>query len=91
MYMYVLSCFPVSPEIIITVLFAGLKAINYPINQSISLRLMPWPCPCRVSDESGTLEVTEVGEKPLKREHLDSNVSFGASDGGAKPAVERAA
>ncbi|XP_076464098.1 advillin-like [Babylonia areolata] len=30
----------------------------------------------RVSDASGSLEVTEVGEKPLKREHLDSNDCF---------------
>lgn len=29
----------------------------------------------RVSDASGKLEVSEVGQKPLKREHLDSNVS----------------
>ncbi|KAK7483760.1 hypothetical protein BaRGS_00024976, partial [Batillaria attramentaria] len=30
----------------------------------------------RVSDASGKLEVTEAGEKPLKREHLDSNDCF---------------
>ncbi|KAL8612457.1 hypothetical protein ACOMHN_058585 [Nucella lapillus] len=30
----------------------------------------------RVSDESGSLEVTEVGEKPLKRDHLDSSDCF---------------
>ncbi|KAL8603877.1 hypothetical protein ACOMHN_049695 [Nucella lapillus] len=30
----------------------------------------------RVSDASGSVEVTEVGEKPLKREHLDSNDCF---------------
>ena len=29
----------------------------------------------RVSDASGELEVKEVEEKPLKREHLDSEVS----------------
>ena len=29
----------------------------------------------RVSDASGTLEITEVGKFPLKREMLDSNVS----------------
>ena len=32
-------------------------------------------CVHRVSDASGSLEVTEVGEKPLKRDQLDSNVS----------------
>ncbi|PVD37825.1 hypothetical protein C0Q70_00427 [Pomacea canaliculata] len=30
----------------------------------------------RVSDASGKLEVSEVGQKPLKREHLDSNDCF---------------
>ena len=29
----------------------------------------------RVSDASGSLEITEVGKCPLKREMLDSNVS----------------
>ena len=29
----------------------------------------------RVSDESGALEITEVGSYPLKRDMLDSNVS----------------
>ena len=30
---------------------------------------------CRVSDESGSLEMTPVNEMPLKKEHLDSYVS----------------
>lgn len=30
----------------------------------------------RVSDESGSLEVSEVAEKPLKRDHLDSSDCF---------------
>lgn len=30
----------------------------------------------RVSDESGALEITEVGNYPLKREMLDTNVSL---------------
>ena len=30
----------------------------------------------RCSDESGSLKVTEIGEKPLKREMLDTNVSL---------------
>ena len=29
----------------------------------------------RVSDESGALEITEVGSYPLKRDMLDTNVS----------------
>lgn len=35
-------------------------------------------CLCRVSDESGTLEMTPVNEIPLKKEHLDSYVSHRA-------------
>ena len=35
-------------------------------------------CLCRVSDESGTLEMTPVNEMPLKKEHLDSYVSHRA-------------
>ena len=33
---------------------------------------------CRVSDESGTLEMTPVNEMPLKKEHLDPYVSHRA-------------
>lgn len=33
-------------------------------------------CLCRVSDESGTLEMTAVNEMPLKKEHLDPYVSI---------------
>ena len=32
-------------------------------------------CTCRVSDASGTLEMTPVEEIPLKKEHLDPYVS----------------
>lgn len=31
---------------------------------------------CRVSDERGTLEMSAVNEMPLKKEHLDPNVSL---------------
>ena len=30
---------------------------------------------CRVSDESGSLEMTPINEMPLKKEHLDPYVS----------------
>lgn len=35
-----------------------------------------WACTYRVSDESGTLEITPVTAMPLRKEHLDSNVSL---------------
>ncbi|KAI0222162.1 Villin-1 [Lamellibrachia satsuma] len=42
-------------------------------------QLKLWKC----SDESGELQVTEVGEKPLKREMLDTNDTFIVDNGDA--------
>ena len=38
-----------------------------------------WPHPHRVSDASGSLEVTPVGKYPLKREMLDTKVGVGVT------------